>query len=69
MSAPTTRRLTTGQQSVALARVSAFCGIDQGRLLDAMSRAGVMFADDESARVLPFGRVTDTLPCDVEAQS
>ena len=61
--------MNPSQQLAALTRVAMFLGIEPAKVQDAMSRAGVVFADDQTARVLPFGRVTDTLPCDVEAQS
>ena len=58
--------LTNRAQELAVRRVAAFSGIDAAKLQDAMSRVGVVFADDQTARVLQFGRVTDARPCDVE---
>ena len=58
--------MTPTQQFTALTRVAMFLGVEPQRVQDAMNRAGVVFADDQTARVLQFGRVTDTRPCDVE---
>jgi hypothetical protein len=58
--------MTPSQELAALTRVAMFLGVEPQRVRDAMDRVGVVFADDQKARVLQFGRVTDVRPCDVE---
>ncbi len=61
--------MTPSQELAALTRVAMLLGVEPQRVQDAMNRVGVVFAEDQTARVLQFGRVTDARPCDVEAQS